>query len=252
MAPVNVIVSGLPETPALCLKLGDVNHGISTVQVSKAIEQSTGLPPASILLRCGTRLLSLESAVCIPGVHTVFVWAGVRRALPGGKGGFGSQLKGNNGKNGKDGSGSRAGGTSNFDACRDLHGRRVGTVRRERALLLQQRLQQRTEQEMVKKRERTSDAKDEDEVEVEVEVEVDEVEAEVESEQVEEKGRVTGDAMEGAVIQALKRSTLGASNERESKRRRRSTDASADDTQRWDVLLAAYPSSSDDDDDMDV
>lgn len=60
-----------------------------------------------------------------PGENTAFITLALRHALPGGKGGFGANLKG---------SAAASRPSSNFDACRDLHGRRVRTVRAERAL----------------------------------------------------------------------------------------------------------------------
>lgn len=127
MSPVNVVVSGLPQCGVLCLKLGDTCRGVTTMEVEHAICSATGMPQESMFLRAGTRLLlGPTELVCTAGTHTAFVCAGLRRALPGGKGGFGAQLRG---------ASSKSGGpqTTNIDACRDLHGRRIGAVRRERA-----------------------------------------------------------------------------------------------------------------------
>lgn len=127
MNPVNVVVSGLPQCGVLCLKLGDTCRGVTTMEVEHAICSATGMPQDSMFLRAGTRLLlGPTELVCAAGTHTAFVCAGLRRALPGGKGGFGAQLRG---------ASSKSGGpqTTNIDACRDLHGRRIGAVRRERA-----------------------------------------------------------------------------------------------------------------------
>lgn len=126
MAPVNVIVSGLPQHSVLCLKLGDVLSGLCLNQIEHAIYYSTSMPYGSLFLRAGSRLLLGPSdIVSPPGAHTAFLSAGLRRALPGGKGGFGAQLRGRASKTTTN--------TGNIDACRDLNGRRIGAVRRERA-----------------------------------------------------------------------------------------------------------------------
>lgn len=120
---VNVIVSGLPLGGSLCLQVGDVAHGVAAAQVHHAVCSETGFPEGSLLLRSQSRILRFDDCVSSPGNTTAFVCATVRRALPGGKGGFGAQLRGSS-------SSTR---TTNFDACRDLRGRRIGAVRRERA-----------------------------------------------------------------------------------------------------------------------
>lgn len=89
-----------------------------------AISVSTGLQPESYFLRSNGLLVPSDGLLTRVHDHTTFVTLSLRRVLPGGKGGFGAQLKGASASNK----------TTNFDACRDLHGRRLRDVRRQDAL----------------------------------------------------------------------------------------------------------------------
>lgn len=133
MAPVNVIVTGMPGRPLVNLLVGDVSNGVTAACVTSVISNVLNLHPASYFLVMSGRLLSTDHSasgravpiVSPPGESTAFVTLALRHALPGGKGGFGANLKG---------SAAASRPSSNFDACRDLSGRRVRTVRAERAL----------------------------------------------------------------------------------------------------------------------
>lgn len=133
MAPVNVIVTGMPGHSLVNLLVGDVSRGVTVPCVTSAISYALNLHPSTYFLVMRGRLLSIDPSprdctipvVSPPGNSTAFVTLALRHALPGGKGGFGANLKG---------SAAASRPSSNFDACRDLHGRRVRTVRTERAL----------------------------------------------------------------------------------------------------------------------
>lgn len=133
MAPVNVIVTGIPGRPLVNLLVGNVSNGVTAACVTSVITNVLKLHPASYFLVMSGRLLSTDHSasrrvvpiVSPPGESTAFVTLALRHALPGGKGGFGANLKG---------SAAASRPSSNFDACRDLNGRRVRTVRAERAL----------------------------------------------------------------------------------------------------------------------
>lgn len=123
MYSVNVVVSGLPGgVPVLCLQVGDVCHGLVAADVMGAIECATGLPCASFFIQNQGRLACGDAVVSMPGETAAFVNFSPRRALPGGKGGFGAMLRGTTGTKK----------TTNFDACRDLSGRRLRDVNNER------------------------------------------------------------------------------------------------------------------------
>lgn len=123
MAPINVLVSGLPST--LCLRLGSPLYPLSYAKLTAALTTATGLPDTSFYLRQSATLLSPSTPVTSPGQHTAFIHLSIRHALPGGKGGFGALLKGSASSSHK---------SSNFDACRDLQGRRLRHLRDEAAL----------------------------------------------------------------------------------------------------------------------
>lgn len=119
MPPVNVLLSGLPTS--LCFSIGDSTHALHTSTVADAVIAATGLPRASFFLRQHGALLRSTDPVSVPGQHTTFLTVCLRRALPGGKGGFGAILRGS----------AASKSTTNFDACRDLEGRRLRHVREE-------------------------------------------------------------------------------------------------------------------------
>lgn len=132
MAPVNVIISGTPGRPIVNLLLSDVSQGVTLLSVTSAISHVLNLDPISYFLVMRGRLVSADPHfnphsrfISAPGEATAFVTLTPRRALPGGKGGFGANLKG---------SAAASRPSSNFDACRDLNGRRIRTVRAESAL----------------------------------------------------------------------------------------------------------------------
>lgn len=122
MAPVNVLLSGLHTS--LCFHMGDTSTPLRAETVMAALSASTGLPPYSFYLRQQSGLLNPDDLVAMPGQHTTFLTVCLRRALPGGKGGFGAMLKGSAARKK----------TTNFDACRDLEGRRIRHVRDEIAV----------------------------------------------------------------------------------------------------------------------
>ncbi|CAN8063254.1 unnamed protein product [Agarophyton chilense] len=124
MAPVNVLLAGLPDTGTVNLRIGDHTHSLLHGDLTFAINSATGLSTESFYLCQSGVLLRPESIITKPGEHTAFVQLFFRRALPGGKGGFGALLKGS----------SATKKTTNFDSCRDLQGRRLRDVRREQAL----------------------------------------------------------------------------------------------------------------------
>lgn len=109
---------------ALCLSLPSA---LATVaHVKRALQQRVGVPAASLELSVnGRRLLSEAS----PVPHApVVVRARQTGGLLGGKGGFGAMLR-------SMGKGSGAKATTDFGACRDLHGRRLRHVNQEIAML---------------------------------------------------------------------------------------------------------------------
>lgn len=123
MSAVNVLISGLPTLPTLCLQVGDSSRPLLSHEISSAIVAATGLPRASFFIRLASSPLPPFAIVAPPGQHTAFIIASLRRALPGGKGGFGANLKA-----------SAASRTADFSACRDLQGRRLGELQNVQAL----------------------------------------------------------------------------------------------------------------------
>lgn len=124
MAPINVLLAGLPGARTINLRIGDHRLPLRHEDLACAINSVTGLSAEAFYLCQAGALLRPESIVTRPGEHTAFINLFFRRALPGGKGGFGALLKGSSG----------AKKTTNFDSCRDLQGRRLRDVRREQAL----------------------------------------------------------------------------------------------------------------------
>eukprot|EP00177_Eucheuma_denticulatum_P002576 GFKZ01004626.1.p2 GENE.GFKZ01004626.1~~GFKZ01004626.1.p2 ORF type:complete len:215 (-),score=49.38 GFKZ01004626.1:912-1556(-) len=123
MPPINVLISGLANP--LLLHVGSIHTPLATCTLAESISAATGLPYDSFYLRQQGRLLHPCDAVTQRGQHTTFIDVHLRRALPGGKGGFGAMLRGSAARKR----------TTNFDACRDLGGRRVGVVRREEEMM---------------------------------------------------------------------------------------------------------------------
>jgi Silencing defective 2 N-terminal ubiquitin domain len=123
MSTVNVLVTGVPfgvRTRCLQLARGRVVAG----SVAAAIEQLTALPTdAFMLLFCG-RIARASDVIASVHDECTFIEFRLRRGLPGGKGGFGAMLRGSNASKK----------TANFDACRDLSGRRLRDVHMQQQL----------------------------------------------------------------------------------------------------------------------
>ena len=102
----------------------DVHPADSVAGVKDAIASKTGLPADDVRLICAGKLLQDARTLAEHGVAnhaTVHLVLGLR----GGKGGFGAMLRT---------AGARGVKTTNFDACRDLNGRRLRHTRRRRLL----------------------------------------------------------------------------------------------------------------------
>ncbi|KAK1666440.1 hypothetical protein QYE76_054599 [Lolium multiflorum] len=87
----------------------------------------THIPATSLLLLTGRRTITPTTTLHAPAPSTHFPTASTLLRLRGGKGGFGSLLRGAASKAGQKK-------TSNFDACRDINGRRLRHVNAERRL----------------------------------------------------------------------------------------------------------------------
>ncbi|KAL5563518.1 hypothetical protein UlMin_033265 [Ulmus minor] len=96
-------------------------------EIKNRLYKITKIPPHHQRLVTGTRQLHGNSVISCAGdaVHFPSVWLTLR--LRGGKGGFGSLLRGAATKAGQKK-------TSNFDACRDMSGRRLRHVNAEKRL----------------------------------------------------------------------------------------------------------------------
>jgi Silencing defective 2 N-terminal ubiquitin domain len=118
---VNVIVSGIPvESPTRCFQV--VGTGaLSGGTVLEWVYEQTRLPLSSLMLLVQGRCVGGDRVVAFCDDDTVFVEVRLCCALPGGKGGFGANLRGANASKK----------TTNFGACRDLSGRRLRDVERE-------------------------------------------------------------------------------------------------------------------------
>lgn len=126
MHSVNVLVTDVPGAcGTLCLQVGVVSTGVALHDVMHALSERTGLPCEAFRLRAGGRVIC-ETLVAQPGQRDAYVALQLCRALPGGKGGFGANLRG----------AAAAKKTSNFAACRDLNGRRLRDVERASAIAL--------------------------------------------------------------------------------------------------------------------
>jgi len=87
-------------------------------RVKECLERRTGVPRGCV------RLAALSGRALDKGLVEDGTTLSVVGRLPGGKGGFGALLRSS--RSGRE--------TTNFDACRDLQGRRVGGVEAERRL----------------------------------------------------------------------------------------------------------------------
>ncbi|XP_015888769.2 uncharacterized protein LOC107423674 [Ziziphus jujuba] len=100
---------------------------VCTNDIKRRLYEITKIPPVRQRLVTGTQQLEDDSVVSCSGGELRFptVWLTLR--LRGGKGGFGSLLRGAATKAGQKK-------TSNFDACRDMSGRRLRHVNAEKRL----------------------------------------------------------------------------------------------------------------------
>ncbi|KAF4321035.1 hypothetical protein G195_005801 [Phytophthora kernoviae 00238/432] len=107
----------------LCVSLSSAVANVSTL--SSAIQSREGVPSDLLDLYVNGRKLDVSAAV--PSFPTI-IRARLRGGLRGGKGGFGAMLR-------SMGKASGAKATTDFGACRDLHGRRLRHVNQEVAML---------------------------------------------------------------------------------------------------------------------
>jgi len=132
---VNVMVSDVPGCGGtILLRLGSVDAGVTAGCVARALSKSIlshrgssnntvniNMDYLSYRLRCDGRILTDASQVIsVPGSRDAYVSVLVSAALPGGKGGFGANLRGTSSANAKR--------SDNIGACRDLSGRRIRDV----------------------------------------------------------------------------------------------------------------------------
>ncbi|OWZ23084.1 hypothetical protein PHMEG_0002107 [Phytophthora megakarya] len=107
----------------LCLSVPSCSATVS--RLTSLLQQREGVPSSLLDLYVNGRKLSASSHV--PSFPTI-IRARLRGGLRGGKGGFGAMLR-------SMGKASGAKATTDFGACRDLHGRRLRHVNQEVALL---------------------------------------------------------------------------------------------------------------------
>ncbi|KIY95637.1 hypothetical protein MNEG_12324 [Monoraphidium neglectum] len=107
----------VPGQPTVAVEIGS---DATMAVLKQAIEDRTGIPAAEQLLTRGGRALPASLSALPYGAALDLLLR-----LAGGKGGFGALLRGQ-GRDGKI--------TDNFDACRDLQGRRVRQVEAEKKL----------------------------------------------------------------------------------------------------------------------
>ena len=124
---VNVLVSTYPPFPTLSLRLPghlDACSSLSDILSPLCASSSQSLSLLSgRSIPSGATLQSLQNSED----HDVQIRLGVR--LPGGKGGFGSQLRAAGGR-----MNSKRNGQNNNDSCRDLNGRRLSTIKEAKKL----------------------------------------------------------------------------------------------------------------------
>ena len=122
--PAQVFVRGL-DGRSRCVDLpGDASRGVSLGHLSRALARAPwGAPEAELLVACGARVYApaREPGARLPAGSACTLLLRVA----GGKGGFGSLLRG---------AGTSGAATTNQDACRDLSGRRIRHVEAERKL----------------------------------------------------------------------------------------------------------------------
>ena len=96
------------------------DEGVSVARLARELERLEGIPTSEQIISCGSRVLRPADGrlpLDPPTCHLLL-------PLAGGKGGFGSNLR----------AAARNAATSNFDACRDLSGRRVRHVNGEQKI----------------------------------------------------------------------------------------------------------------------
>lgn len=135
----NVHVRGLTQLLKPCCLYFRGAEDVHASQVLQVLSVRSGLPPSAILLLQDGRIAcdeDTDAIVARPGAGDTcaVVEARLRRALPGGKGGFGAMLRGAGAGNtrGHAGPASRRRRKANVSACRDLSGRRIRDVEAEK------------------------------------------------------------------------------------------------------------------------
>ena len=122
--PAQVFVRGL-DGRSRCVDLpGDASRSVSLGRLSRALARAPwGAPEAELLVSCGARVYApaREPGARLPAGSA----CSLLLRVAGGKGGFGSLLRG---------AGTSGAATTNQDACRDLSGRRIRHVEAERKL----------------------------------------------------------------------------------------------------------------------
>lgn len=97
----------------------EVEGGVAYCEVARALEEATGLDAGDVRLLCGGREWH-DGEVVNAGLGTVMTVQVLLR-LVGGKGGFGSMLRSQGGRMASKQS-------TNYEACRDLNGRRLKVI----------------------------------------------------------------------------------------------------------------------------
>jgi hypothetical protein len=122
--PSQVFVRGLDGRTRCVDFPGDASRGVSLGRLSRALARAPwGAPEAELLVSCGARVYApaREPRARLPAGSA----CSLLLRVAGGKGGFGSLLRG---------AGTSGAATTNQDACRDLSGRRIRHVEAERKL----------------------------------------------------------------------------------------------------------------------
>lgn len=120
---VNVVVSGVPVgANTRCLQ-AECADRLSVSSLVGMLAADTQLPSSSLMLLHGGRVVGHDHFVPTQDASTIFFEMRLCGAVRGGKGGFGANLRGANASKK----------TTDFGACRDLSGRRLRDVDRERA-----------------------------------------------------------------------------------------------------------------------
>lgn len=120
----HMLVKGL-DGRTLCLRFPSSDGPVSGARVAALLCARTGIPSHCLRLVTGTAVVRPDSVLTAEDGSLPSCTLLLR--LPGGKGGFGSLLRGAATKAGQKK-------TSNFDACRDMSGRRLRHVNAEKKL----------------------------------------------------------------------------------------------------------------------